>query len=216
MNRERYIKTIIRKLKCSYQKKTEIKRELEADVQIALENGEEWQQIEERMGNPYSQATEFNENLPETELKAFKRIKRIKILFGIVIILGLIVTGIYVFIPKTYEIDNSSTFDKDIVISQAETVIGLIDKNEYDAIKKQYADAKMTEVLKETTIADAKEKLGEEFGKFKSFTSVYTVEVKQMGKHFAVVQITALYEKRSVEYTISFDADMKLAGLYMK
>lgn len=125
MNKQRYIKTIIRKLKCSNQKKKEIKRELEADIQGGLENGEEWQQIEERMGNPYSQATEFNENLPETELKAFKRIKRIKILFAIIIILGLIVTGIYSLIPKTYEIDNSSTFDKDTVISQAETVIGL-------------------------------------------------------------------------------------------
>lgn len=216
MNRERYTKTIIRKIKCSYQKRAEIKRELGADIQSALENGEDWQQIEERMGSPYSQISEFNKNLPETELKAFKRTKRIKILFATVIILGLIITGIYMLLPKTYEIESNSIFDKDAVISQAETVIGLIDKNEYDTIKNQYADAKMTKVFKETTIADAKEQLGEDLGEFQSFTSVYTAEVKQLGKHFAVVQITALYEKRSVEYTISFDVDMKLAGLYMK
>lgn len=216
MNKQRYIKTIIRKLKCSNKKKKEIKRELEADIQIALEIGEEWQDIEERMGSPYAQAAEFNENLPETEWKTFKRIKKIKLLFTIVIMIGLLAAGIYSFIPKTYEIDNNSIFNKDKVISQAEMIIGLIDKKEYDTVKNQYADAKMAKLMKETSITDAKERLGGEFGEFQSFTSVYTVEVKQMGRHFAVVQITALYEKQSVLYTISFNEDMKLAGLYMK
>ncbi len=61
-----------------------------------------------------------------------------------------------------------------------------------------------------------KEQIGTEWGEFKSFVSVYTGEIKQMGKKFAVTEITALYENRSVTYTISFDEEMKLAGIYMK
>ena len=63
MNRDKYVKAVIKKLKCSSRKKAEIKRELESNIQTALESDESWQQIEERMGTPYSQAMEFNENL---------------------------------------------------------------------------------------------------------------------------------------------------------
>lgn len=216
MNRDKYVKAVTKKLKCSKKKKKEIERELEADIQIALENGEEWIQIKDRMGNPSSLAMEFNENLSKIELVSFKRIKRIKIICIIVIILGLIGTGIYFMLPKTYDIDNGSIFNKNTVVSQADKIIDLLNKNDYDIINNQYADSKMKIALKGTAIADAKEKVGTNWGEFKSFTSEYTAEVKQMGKKYAVAQITALYENRSVTYTISFDEDMKLAGLYMK
>lgn len=216
MNKERYIKSVIKKLKCSNKKKKEIKRELKSNLQTAFENGEGWQQIMDRMGNPSSVALEFNENLPETELKTFKKMKRIQIISIIVIILGLIVAGIYILLPKTYEIENSSVFDKNTVINQAEIIIDLLNKDDYDTIKNEYADSKMEKVLNGNVLADAKKQIGSNWGNFKSFTSVYTAEVKQMGKRYAVTQITALYDNWSVTYTISFDEEMKLSGLYMK
>lgn len=216
MNRDKYIKAVIKKLKCSKQKKKDIERELESDIQIALENGEEWTQIKERMGTPSSLAMEFNENLSKIELVSFKRTKRIKFICIIVVILGLVATGIYLMLPKTYDIDDASTFNKSTVVTQADKIIDLLNKNDYDTINNQYSDAKMKVALKASVIMDNKDKIGKDWGEFKSFTSEYTAEVIQMGKKYAVAQITALYENRSVTYTISFDKDMKLAGLYMK
>lgn len=216
MNKEKYIKSVIQKLKCSGKKKKEIKRELESNLQTALENGEVWQEIKDRMGDPSSIAMEFNQNFTGAELKSYKRTKRLQIIVIIVVILSLIIAGIYTIIPKTYNIDKSSVFNKDKVITQAESIIELLNKDDYDTIKNQYADTKMAKVLEGTVLADAKKQIGSDWGEFKSFTSVYTAEIKQMGKHYAVAQITALYDNRSVTYTISFDEGMKLAGLFMK
>lgn len=216
MNQEKYVKAVVKKIKCSNKKKAEIKRDLEADIQTALENGEEWEQIKERMGKPSSLAVEFNENLSKTELQSFKRTRRIKVILIIIAVIGLIGAGIYWMFPKTYDIEKSSTFDKNTVIHQAETVIDLLNKNDYDTIKNQYANAKLGNVINGTTLTDAKNQIGTGWGEFKAYTSIYTVEAKQLGTRYAVVQITALYENRSVMYTITFDENMKLAGLYMK
>lgn len=216
MNKDKYVKAVTRKIKCSHKKKAEICRELEADIQTAFENGEQWQQIKDRMGAPSSLAMEFNENFSETELNSYKKTKKVKIALVIVLILGLSVTGIYLLLPKTFALDDSNIFDKKAVISQAETIIDLLNSNDYETIKNQYAATKMAKALNAATIDDAKKQIGSDWGAFQSFTSIYTAETKQMGNQFAVVQITALYEIRSVTYTISFDEDMKLVGLFMK
>lgn len=41
-------------------------------------------------------------------------------------------------------------------------------------------------------------------------------EVQQMGQSFAVCQTTVIYENVTVVYTITFDEEMNLAGLYMR
>ncbi len=41
-------------------------------------------------------------------------------------------------------------------------------------------------------------------------------EVKQQGKTLAVAQITAAYEHAWVTYTVLFDKEMLLAGIYIK
>ena len=42
------------------------------------------------------------------------------------------------------------------------------------------------------------------------------IEVAQSGKHFATCQAQVSYENIIITYTISFDENMKLSGLFMK
>ena len=44
----------------------------------------------------------------------------------------------------------------------------------------------------------------------------YATEVIQNGEHYAIAQVTVSYENVNVVYTLTYDADMKLAGLYMR
>lgn len=65
-------------------------------------------------------------------------------------------------------------------------------------------------------MGNAKTQISDDWGNFQSWGSIYLSEVTQQGQTFAVGQATAVYEHVTVTYTISFDEDMKLAGLYMK
>ena len=50
MNKEKYIKKVIRLLNCSQQQKKKIKLDLENDIEMALKNGESCEEIIQRMG----------------------------------------------------------------------------------------------------------------------------------------------------------------------
>lgn len=216
MNQENYLKAIIKDLKCSKEKKLEIKRELESDIQTALASGESWQEIKERMGEPKEIAKEFNANQSYQEMAALKRKRRFKVLGIIVVILICLITAINWVLPKSGEIGENSIFKEETVIKQAEAVIDLVNQDNYTAIQAQYANERLKQALDEEKMIAAKEQIGSDWGAFSSYTSVYSAQLKQMGKTYALAQITALYENRSVTYTISFDQDMKLAGLFMK
>lgn len=58
--------------------------------------------------------------------------------------------------------------------------------------------------------------LSSDWGNFQSFGNYYMADVKQMGRQLGIIQMNASYENTSVTYTISFDKEMKLAGLYIK
>nr|WP_315021681.1 DUF3887 domain-containing protein [uncultured Aminipila sp.] len=216
MNKNKYVRSVIKKLKCSRQKKKDIAKELEMNIQIALEDGESWEKIKERMGEPLSVAAEFNENFSKTDAKVARNAKRIEIAVIVLVIMTSVVFGVYWMLPKTAVIDNNSIFNEKVAISQAEMIIELLNENDYTTIKKQYANGQMKKVINESKISDAKQQVGTDWGVFRSYTSENTAEIDQMGKKFAVVEVVALYENRSVTYTISFDEDMLLAGLYMK
>ena len=49
-----------------------------------------------------------------------------------------------------------------------------------------------------------------------SIVKVYMQGLKQKGKVMVVTQVDAVYENVSVVYTISFDEDLRLGGLYMR
>lgn len=71
---QQYLKHIAQNLLCEVAKKNEIVKELESDIQIALEQGESWEDIQKRMGTPEEIAEEFNDNFSENYKEDFKNI----------------------------------------------------------------------------------------------------------------------------------------------
>lgn len=214
MDQVTYINAIVKRLHCSNRKKADIRKELRSNIELALDNGESWEKVRKDMGAPADIAAEFNENFPQSERNAAKRRKRMQVAGVIVLALVVIVIAVYWMLPRSSVI-HGTTFDEKTVIRQAEQIIEMINSNDYEGIRNQ-SNGSVKTVLTDQTISVAKEKLGSNLGNFKSYSSSYTCQIVQKGKKYAVAEITALYENRSVTYTITFDQGMMVAGLYMK
>ena len=100
------------------------------------------------------------------------------------------------------------------------------ERNESDAEIKQslgspvamaeIATSEMQPYLTEEKMEEAKKTIGDDWGTFRNFGKTYMTEIGQDGQSFAMVQMNASYDNVSVIYTLTFDAEMKLAGIYMK
>lgn len=216
MKEKSYIKSIIKRLKCSNKKKKEIEKQLKSDISIALETGKSLDEIILKMGNPSEIAKEFNENMSKIETNIAKK-RKIFIILGIVACI-LIVFGLLInwFLPKTKDITDSSSFDKKIVTSKSEEVINLINDVSYEILKDNYFDNKMKKSLTKSDIEKAKLSLSDNWGKFVSINKINMIELTQMGNTYVVAVVIVKYEEINVTYTLTFDKDMKLSGLYMR
>ena len=218
MDGEKYTKSIVKNLKCSKAKREDIKRQLEADIQAAMETGETLEEIQVRMGMPENVAKEFNDNFSKEELKAAGKSKRGKILAVIGVILLILILIISWWWPRVSEVGSDGTFNKEDVESQSELIINLLNEEDYEGLCSYSNDTMKTVLQKENydSLKAAKESIGSDWGAFISVGKVYMTQISQMGKKCVIVQMNVSYENVSVTYTITFDEDMKLAGLYMR
>lgn len=216
MNQKAYIKAVCKKIKCTGKKKKELAKQLESDITSALEQGETMEQICARMGTPKELAAEFNENMSEQELKSAKRNKIIKIVGIIVAVLLVLILLGYWMLPKTTPLEDSTTFDSEQVEISAVAVVMALNAEDYDALQKNYAAEIMKPYLTEEYMEQTKAKFNIDWKGAVSFGNAYMVEVSQQGKTYALVQLVVGYGQDNVTYTISFDEDYKLIGLYMK
>ena len=216
MNQKTYIQKVYRQLRCTKAKKREIAKQLESDISSAIENGENMEQICERMGSPQEVAADFNENLSEEEKKKAKRNKRITIA-GIIIVVVLFLGLLgYLALPKSKPIAESTIFDAEQVEVQSVAVILAFNMEDYDTLQKDYADEAMQSVLTKEKMDSVRADFDVDWNSDVSFGNIYAVEYSQMGKIYATVQMTVTYGEKNVTYTLSFDPDYKLAGFYMK
>ena len=86
MNAEQYVNAVAKKVKCGKDRKREIKKQLMADIETRMEQGERPEEIISRMGTAEEMADGFNETIPAAEQKQYKRNKTLKILFSIHVI----------------------------------------------------------------------------------------------------------------------------------
>lgn len=213
MTKEVYVKSIIKRLKCTNVKKKELARQLEADITAELSNGESMEKIIERMGSAESVAEDFNENFSEEECRAAVKAKRIKIVLLVLLILAIIAAIVFWMLPKgTMEIKN---FDEAAVKERVELVIDLVDAGDYEKLG-EYSTKAMKEESVQTAIEQAKNAIGSNWGSRVSFGNMYQAEVSQMGVTYIAIQMNVAYENISVTYTITLDKDLKLAGLYIR
>ncbi|MBP3487219.1 MAG: DUF3887 domain-containing protein [Roseburia sp.] len=215
MNAEKYVDSVVKKVRCGREKRKEIRQQLLSDISAELEEGETLEHVIGRMGSAAEAAEEFNQNLPEAELKRYRRGKRWKISGCIAVALVLIACGIYWFLPKTYELSKGGYFDAKTVEAGMQEVIAELDRGDYEAMQAN-ATEEMQPVLTAEYMESAKATVSDDWGAFQAYGTAYMVQIKQQGKRFAVGQMTVSYENASVTYTLTFDEDMKLAGLFIK
>ncbi len=105
-------------------------------------------------------------------------------------------------------------FDEAEVQAAAENVIDLLNKRDAEGLS-----ALMTEEMKAVLTEDIQAQifdLIEQSGAFQEISDLKMSGSTQNGITYAAVAAKAKYENRDITYTISFDQDMKLAGLYLK
>ena len=108
-------------------------------------------------------------------------------------------------------------FDKDELGSAAEEIVGLATAGDYDSIISALRDD-----LKSGVTADQLKEgwapLFEKAGAFDSITKTVfsSTKDKTTSEEYAVVQVMAKHENANLVYTLSFDKNMALVGLFLK
>lgn len=215
MNQVIYISEVARKLKCGIGKKREIKKQLKADIRAALAAGESFDEIEKRMGMPGVLAAEFNEGFTEADKKKAANGRRVKKLFAAVVTVAAIAAVIYWAVPKQKELKEGGLFSPGEIKAKTETVIKLIEEEDYEALKEM-SDISMYQYLSAEKVLPAKRNVSDEWGAFVSYGNIYLFELTQMGRKYAIAEMTVSYENVGVTFTVIFDKREKLIGMYMK
>ena len=217
MTAETYVKQIVKKVKCDKKRKLDIEKQLLYEIEERTGAGENLQDILSEMGTVEEIAAGFNEGISEAERKRYRRKTLVKILVSIIVILLALIAVAAWYLPK---VNNIGSGDGDVfksaeVEEKLVEVITLLDEDDYESLQA-VSTSRMASVLTKDYMSAAKQQLSEEFGGRTSVGTIYMQEVRQMGQCFAVCYVTVTYENVSVVYTITFDEDMKLAGLYMR
>ena len=213
MDAEKYVKKIVRNLKCTGAKKKEIGDSLLSDIAARREQGEAMEQIMESMGSPEEIAEAFSQNLSDADRKAYKR-RRIGMTIGqIVVALVFLSVLAWWMIPKPAALGDD--LSQEAVTASVENVIVMLNQNDFDGLQELAVDELKSKLTQET-MDEVRKGISEDWGEMQSIGKVYMQGVKQKGKVIVVTQVDAVYENVSVVYTISFDEDLRLGGLYMR
>ena len=147
----------------------------------------------------------YNPKFKEKKTAAEKK-KKTRNIVIIAVILVLASVATYWMMPRTGSLEDSTLFDEATVKSQAEKVIGYINADDYESLQ----DVKMKEIMTEERLSEAKEKVSDDWGAFKSMGDISTTTISKRGVNAAVAYVTATYENVEIHYTLAFDEDMKL------
>ncbi|MDE7204167.1 MAG: DUF3887 domain-containing protein [Lachnospiraceae bacterium] len=215
MTAEQYAKEVGKLLKCRASKKKEIKSQLVSKINSAVAKGEDLEDVLNRMGIPWDYANRYNDYFDKAERKAAKRERALKTWGIVLLISAVLIAVVYWNLPKWSDISESTVFSEDRVKAEAEEIIRLYSDNDFQAVTARMNDD-MKQVLNAATLQYTKSQMKENFGDLLAFGNMYASEAKQNDRLYAMVQVSVSYTNMSVTYTITFDADMKLAGFYVK
>lgn len=215
MDAKKYVSAIVKKIKCNGKKKKEIKKQLLMDIDMRMKQGERLEEIISQMGTVKEIAGGFNENISLKEQKQYVRNKMLKIVISIILVLALLILFVYWMLPKSYDIEQSRYFNREQVETAMKETIELLDAGDYTALQES-AIPQMQSLLNVETMGDVKGALSDDWGERKMFGAVYMVELIQGNNHFAVGEITVTYENVSATYRLTYDENMRLAGIYVR
>ena len=215
MDAKKYVNAIVRKIKCNGKKKKEIKKQLLMDIDMRMKQGERLEEIISQMGTVKEIADGFNENISPKEQKQYDRNKVLKIAIPIIVVLVFLILFVYWILPKSFDIEQSRYFNREQVEAAMKETIDLLDERDYIALQES-AIPQMKPLLNAETMDDVKGALSDDWGERKLFGAVYMVELVQGTGHFVVGEITVTYENVSATYRLTYDKDMRLAGIYVR
>ena len=105
----------------------------------------------------------------------------------------------------------SDKYDKDKLRSKAEEIVNDINDNNYQAI----IDSGNEDIKSGLSADDLKAAWEKRNGNIGAYKDISTV-VYQEKKGIAVVVLIAEYENDKIQFTLSFNENMELAGIYIK
>ncbi len=91
----------------------------------------------------------------------------------------------------------------------------MLNADDFDALKA-YAAEELQATLTKETIDEGRALLGDEWGELQEIGTVYMAEIEQKGKTYIFTQVHVTYENVKVIYTINFDEEMRLAGIFFQ
>ncbi len=215
MDVNQYVNSIVRHIKCGGKKRREIRKQLRMDIDFRLQQGETPEDIMAQMGTAKEIADEFNEGLSDGEKKRYTLAKVLKIVLPILAVLALFIFYLYWLLPKSVDIEKSRYFDKTRVEAEMKRTVELLDAEDYTALQEDSTEQMRYFITKEE-MDKARALTADDWGSRQSFGTVYLVEMVQGNTHMAVGEITVSYENVSVIYRLTYDTDMKLAGIYIR
>lgn len=215
MNAEKYVNDIVARITCSKAKRSEIRNQLLSDISARMDQGETLEQIICSMGTAREIAEAFCQNLPEAEQKAYKK-KKTLIIVGAAA-LGLLLVGIYVWwaFPKPVPVEDIDGLTQESIAAEVKEVVELLNQDDFETLQS-IAVEEMKEALTPENIDPVRDKMSEDWGQMQSMGTVYASGIRQKDRMLIITQTDAIYENISVVYTITFDKNMKLAGMYMR
>jgi len=108
-------------------------------------------------------------------------------------------------------------FDKDEVGTAAEEIVGLATAGDFESIIGAMRD----DLKGSITVDQLKEGWGPIYQKAGAFVSITKTALsgisdKNTGEEYAMAQVLVKHENASLVYTLSFDQNLMLVGLYLK
>ncbi len=213
MNAEKYVKEIVTKVKCTGAKRKEIGSQLLSDIAARREQGETLEEIMESMGQPQEIAEAFCQNLSDADKKAYRRSRIRKIIVDIVLMLIVVSILTWWMMPKPAVLGDDLSQEE--IEASVENVISLLNEDDFDGLQ-DIATEELKDKLTRETIDSVRQDISEDWGGMQSIGRVYAQGIKQKGDLIIVTQTDAIYENVSVVYTISFDENLRLGGLYIR
>lgn len=215
MNEKQYVNAIVKKIRCTGSRKKEIRKQLSTDIQLRVKQGEQLEEILSDMGTAKEIADGFNENISIEEQKRYGRnkvLRRVGFIAAVLILLGAF--GYWI-LPRTAAIEQSGYFDRQQVETAMKETIELLDAEDYTALREN-AIPEMESLLNAETRSEIRKTFSGDWGERKQFGAVYLVELIQAGRHYAVGEMKVTYENVSVTYRLTYDEDMRFAGIYVR
>ena len=167
MNEKAYAKAVARRLACSKARRGEFVRDLESDIASSLADGETWEQVERRLGDPRDVAREFNEALSERELAAGRKRQRLRTA-GIaaaaaVVVVAVLAAGSWWALPKTAPAGQGIGLTEQEILGRAQEVVALVDAEDFDALRSMSTEP-MQNALDATSLEAARASFSDDLG----------------------------------------------------